>query len=210
MTAAIPRAARILATADVWAALKEPRPHRPALEPSHAARRLEQEAKAGRLDSTAVEAVLAAAGHPAGRRRRTAGPAGLTGREITIIRAVLRYLRQAAVAFSDSYMTATLLRHPTIAVGLVRLFEARLDPDGADAARAEALTAEIEAEIDDVQSLDEDRILRNFLAVVLAILRTNYYRLTPGSDPPGTKLRPGQRNGGSYHSGSTFCVHAPH
>src|ERR1700749_4933516 len=110
--------------------------------------------------------------------------AGLTGREITIIRAVLRYLRQATVAFSDSYMTETLLRHPTIAVGLVRLFEARFDPDHADAARAEALTADIEAEIDDVQSLDEDRILRNFLAVVLAILRTNYYRLTPGSDPP--------------------------
>ncbi|HEY1568669.1 MAG TPA: NAD-glutamate dehydrogenase, partial [Solirubrobacteraceae bacterium] len=110
--------------------------------------------------------------------------AGLVGREITIIRAVLRYLRQAAVAFSDSYMTETLLSHPTIAVGLVRLFEARLDPDHADAPRAEALTAEIEAEIDDVQSLDQDRILRNFLAVVLAILRTNYYRLVPGSDPP--------------------------
>ncbi|HTU95052.1 MAG TPA: NAD-glutamate dehydrogenase [Solirubrobacteraceae bacterium] len=110
--------------------------------------------------------------------------AGLTGREITIIRAVLRYLRQAAVAFSDSYMTETLLRHPTIPVGLVRLFDARFDPDGADPARAEALTAEIEAEIDEVQSLDEDRILRNFLAVVLAILRTNYYRVAPGSDPP--------------------------
>ncbi len=109
--------------------------------------------------------------------------AGLTGREITIIRAVLRYLRQATVAFSDSYMTATLLRHPTIAVALVRLFEARFDPDRADAARTEALTAEIEAEIDEVQSLDEDRILRSFLAVVLAMLRTNYFRTVPGSDP---------------------------
>ena len=110
--------------------------------------------------------------------------AGLSGREITIIRAVLRYLRQAALAFSDAYMTETLLRHPTIAVGLIRLFEARFDPDSADAARAEALTAEIEAEIDEVQSLDQDRILRNFLAVVLAMLRTNYYRLVPRSDPP--------------------------
>ncbi len=45
--------------------------------------------------------------------------AGLSGREITIIRAVLRYLRQAALAFSDAYMTETLLRHPTIAVGLI-------------------------------------------------------------------------------------------
>ncbi|HXD65652.1 MAG TPA: NAD-glutamate dehydrogenase [Solirubrobacteraceae bacterium] len=114
--------------------------------------------------------------------------AGLTGREITIIRAALRYLRQATVAFSDSYMTETLLRHPTIAVALVRLFEARFDPDRADAARSDALTAEIEAEIDEVQSLDEDRILRSFLAVVLAMLRTNYFRIEGDGDlaePPG-------------------------
>ena len=110
--------------------------------------------------------------------------AGLTGREITIIRAVLRYLRQATVAFSDSYMTETLLRHPTIAVGLVRLFKARFDPEHVDPARTEALTEEIGAEIDEVQSLDEDRILRSFLAVVLAMLRTNYYRLAPDTDPP--------------------------
>ncbi|HEY2318230.1 MAG TPA: NAD-glutamate dehydrogenase [Solirubrobacteraceae bacterium] len=111
--------------------------------------------------------------------------AGLTGREITIIRAILRYLRQATVAFSDAYMTQTLLRHPRIAVTLVRLFEARFDPGGADGARADALTAEIAAEIDDVQSLDEDRILRSFLAVVLAMLRTNYFRVDAGTDPPG-------------------------
>jgi glutamate dehydrogenase len=110
--------------------------------------------------------------------------AGLTGLEITIIRAILRYLRQATVAFSDSYMTETLLRHPIIAVALVRLFESRFDPDTADPARTEALTAEIESEIDDVQSLDEDRILRSFLAVVLAMLRTNYFRVDAGTDPP--------------------------
>ncbi len=114
--------------------------------------------------------------------------AGLTGREITIVRAMLRYLRQATVAFSDAYMTATLLRHPTIAVGLVRLFEARFDPDGADAARAEALTAEIEADIDDVQSLDEDRILRSFLAVVL---RDAAHQLLPVRPPQ----RPAQAAG---------------
>ena len=110
--------------------------------------------------------------------------AGLTGREITIIRAILRYLRQATVAFSDSYMTATLLRHPTIAVALVRLFESRFDPETADPVRTEALTAEIEAQIDEVQSLDEDRILRSFLAVVRAMLRTNYFRVDSRTDPP--------------------------
>ena len=66
----------------------------------------------------------------------------------------------------------------------MRLFEARFDPERADQARGEALTAEIEAEIDEVQSLDEDRILRSFLAVVLAMLRTNYFRLASDSDPP--------------------------
>ena len=117
--------------------------------------------------------------------------AGLTGREITIIRAILRYLRQATVAFSGSYMIQTLLRHPTIAVGLIRLFEARFDPDRADPASTEALTATIEAEIDEVQSLDEDRILRSFLAVVLAMLRTNYFRIDPDTHPPHPPKRLG-------------------
>jgi glutamate dehydrogenase len=102
--------------------------------------------------------------------------AGLTGREITVIRAIQRYLRQAPVAFSVSYMTRTLVRHADIAVGLVKLFEARFDPDGADAARAEQIGEELETAIDSVESLDEDRILRSFLAVVRAMLRTNYFR----------------------------------
>ena len=56
--------------------------------------------------------------------------AGLTGREITIVRAIARYLRQAAVPFSDAYMERTLIANPEITVLLVRLFEARFDPDG--------------------------------------------------------------------------------
>ena len=58
--------------------------------------------------------------------------AGLSGRQITIIRAVLRYLRQATTAFSDRYMISTLLDNPAIAVQLVELFSARFDPDHAD------------------------------------------------------------------------------
>ena len=111
--------------------------------------------------------------------------AALTGREITIIRAIARYVRQAGSAFSDRYMEQTLLAHPDIATKLVRLFCARFDPEHRDTGQAEQLTKEIEAAIDAVESLDQDRILRSFLSVMQAILRTNYFRIgQDGSSPP--------------------------
>jgi glutamate dehydrogenase len=110
--------------------------------------------------------------------------AGLSGRGVTVIRAILRYLRQAALAFSDAYMSRTLVKNPGIAVALVELFEARFDPDAHDAARAEGIATGIESAIDAVESLDEDRILRSFLAVLCAILRTNYFRLDHSQEPP--------------------------
>ena len=66
--AAIPRPARLLAAADVYQAMLEPRPHRPARRPDEAADELRSEARAGRLDSEAVEAVLGVAGHLPARR----------------------------------------------------------------------------------------------------------------------------------------------
>jgi glutamate dehydrogenase len=101
--------------------------------------------------------------------------AGLSGREVTVIRAIARYLRQAAVAFSDAYMERTLIGNPDITRLLVSLFEARFHPETHDAQRAAALADEAEAQIDAVPSLDEDRILRSFLSVLRAILRTNFY-----------------------------------
>ncbi|MGA2924663.1 MAG: NAD-glutamate dehydrogenase [Solirubrobacteraceae bacterium] len=103
--------------------------------------------------------------------------AGLTGREITIVRAIARYLRQAGSAFSDGYVERTLTRHPTTTTLLVRLFEARFDPDRRDEQELQALEQQTEAAIDAVESLDEDRILRSFLSVVRATLRTNYFRV---------------------------------
>jgi glutamate dehydrogenase len=112
--------------------------------------------------------------------------AGLTGAQVTILRAVLRYLRQAAVPFSDAYMISTLLDNPDIAARLVELFELRFDPDrGADPAPREAAAAEARAEvaaaIDRVASLDADRILRSVMGVIGAMLRTNYFRDVRGS-----------------------------
>ncbi len=110
--------------------------------------------------------------------------AALTGREVTIIRAIAKHLRQAGIAFSDAYMERTLLGHPEIAALLVKLFCGRFDPRRHDRHAAERLTREIEAAIDAVKSLDEDRILRSFLSVVCAILRTNYFRIGSGEEDP--------------------------
>ncbi|MGO9974489.1 MAG: NAD-glutamate dehydrogenase [Solirubrobacteraceae bacterium] len=101
--------------------------------------------------------------------------AGLTSRQITILRAVARYLRQAGISFSDRYMERTVIGHPEIAALLVKLFCARLDPEARDDRLAAALAEELRDTIDAVESLDQDRILRSFTSVVHAILRTNYF-----------------------------------
>ena len=87
--AALGPAARVLAAADVYQAMVEPRPYRAALPPPQAAAELRGEVRAGRLDGGAVEAVLAAAGHRAGARR-VVRPGGLTAREAQVLAALAR------------------------------------------------------------------------------------------------------------------------
>jgi HD-GYP domain-containing protein (c-di-GMP phosphodiesterase class II) len=82
------RPARILAAADSFHAMTEPRPHRNQLTPEVAAKELRDEAVGGRLDQGAVESVLAAAGQPS--RRSDRRPAGLTPREVEILALVAR------------------------------------------------------------------------------------------------------------------------
>jgi HD-GYP domain-containing protein (c-di-GMP phosphodiesterase class II) len=86
--AAIEKGARILAAADAYQAMREPRPYRPAREPEDAARELRREVTAGRLEDASADAVLSAAGHRVSRRRE--GPAGLTQREIEVLRLLAR------------------------------------------------------------------------------------------------------------------------
>jgi HD-GYP domain-containing protein (c-di-GMP phosphodiesterase class II) len=88
--------ARILAAADAYQSMREPRPHRPSRPADDAAAQLRAEVKAGRLDSDAVEAVLAAAGHRLTRRRE--GPAGLTSREVDVLRLVALGLSSKEIA----------------------------------------------------------------------------------------------------------------
>jgi HD-GYP domain-containing protein (c-di-GMP phosphodiesterase class II)/DNA-binding CsgD family transcriptional regulator len=85
---AITRPARILGAADAYRSMREPRPHRPPLDAERAAAELQADTRAGKLDAEAVAAVLAAAGHPVSSRR--AWPAGLTAREIDVLRLVAR------------------------------------------------------------------------------------------------------------------------
>jgi putative nucleotidyltransferase with HDIG domain len=93
----LPLAARILAAADACQAMGEPRPHRPALAPEQVARELDADVTAGRLDGDAVAAVLQAAGVRAGAAPR-AFPAGLTGREVEVLRLVARGMSNKAIA----------------------------------------------------------------------------------------------------------------
>ena len=111
--------------------------------------------------------------------------AGLTWQEITILRAYSKYLRQAGTTFSQNYMEDTLADNAHITGLLAELFLARLDPERQDKAEKEIerLQEEIEEALDEVASLDEDRILRRFLNAILATLRTNYFQKDEDGEP---------------------------
>jgi glutamate dehydrogenase len=111
--------------------------------------------------------------------------AGLTWREITVLRAACKYLRQAGTGFSQPYMEECLAKHRTIAGQLFELFRARFDPNQLESAQADTarLVGAIEAGLEAVESLDEDRILRRFLQLIQAMLRTNYFQYEPDGTP---------------------------
>ncbi len=111
---------------------------------------------------------------------------GLDAREVVLLRALCRYLRQTSIGFSEAYIADALVANARAAKLLVDLFCQRFDPalhpdPGAPtAAKADATAAELHAEIDRVRSLDEDRILRALAALVGAVVRTNAFQ--PGAD----------------------------
>ncbi len=109
--------------------------------------------------------------------------AGLSWREVMLLRACAKYLRQGGMRFSEDYVQRVLRSNAAITRLLVRLFASRFDParQSGAAERCEAITEEIRGQLDEVVSLDHDRILRTYLALIDATLRTNYYR----ADSPG-------------------------
>jgi glutamate dehydrogenase len=108
--------------------------------------------------------------------------AGLNWREVALIRAISRFLRQIRVPYSQDYMWTTLRKHPAIAAQLVGLFRTRFDPrlavsvEQRDEGEAK-IRSEIELALQSVQSLDEDRIIRHFVGAVTAGVRTNFFQL---------------------------------
>ena len=114
--------------------------------------------------------------------------AGLMWRDVALIRAISRFLRQVRIPYSQDYMWNTLNRHPVIAADIVALLHARFDPhlnisDEERQAREAEIVAKIEAALNDVSSLDEDRILRHFVNAVQSALRTNYWQLDGNGQP---------------------------
>ncbi len=96
-------------------------------------------------------------------------------RDVAILRALRRYRQKVAPTFTETYQNDVLATHPKTARLLMELFELRFAPGAVDEAREAELRAEIEGRIDAVKSLDEDRILRGFLGIIDAMVRTNVY-----------------------------------
>ncbi len=124
---------------------------------------------------TAFHAVVAGEAESDGFNKLVIG-AGLLWRDVAILRAGAKYLRQAAIAFSQDYMEQAMTRNPDIAGLLIELFHAVCAPDTANAAAAEKIVKRIELALTDVQSLDDDRIIRRLRNVIANVLRTNFYQ----------------------------------
>jgi HD-GYP domain-containing protein (c-di-GMP phosphodiesterase class II) len=116
VAAALTRPARLLAAADAYHAMTEPRPHRPAHSPAQVTENLIQEVRAGRLDADAVAAVLEGSGQRVPRIRR---PAGLTEREAEVIGLLARGLQTKQVARALGISVKTADRHVQNAYGKI-------------------------------------------------------------------------------------------
>ncbi|MFJ6807721.1 NAD-glutamate dehydrogenase [Streptomyces anulatus] len=111
--------------------------------------------------------------------------AGLNWRQAMVLRAYAKYLRQAGSTFSQDYMESTLRNNVHTTRLLVSLFEARMSPSRQSAGTelTDGLLEELDGALDQVASLDEDRILRSFLTVIKATLRTNFFQHTEDGTP---------------------------
>ena len=111
--------------------------------------------------------------------------AGMEWHEVSVLRAYCKYLRQAGITLSESYMQQTLANNPTIARMLLELFYALFDTAGPDEQRAKALRNQINEALDSVSNPDEDRIMRRYRNLIDSTLRTNYFqREADGSRKP--------------------------
>ncbi|MBY5991585.1 NAD-glutamate dehydrogenase [Ferrimonas balearica] len=108
--------------------------------------------------------------------------AGLTGREVTLLRAYAKYMRQIGVTFSQEYIAETLDHYPHIARLLVEMFNRRFNPSSRANRELEKQLTQVEAYLDDVANLDDDRIIRRYVELIEATLRTNFYQAAESGD----------------------------
>ena len=135
--------------------------------------------------------------------------ADLDWRQVSVLRAIGRYLRQGGVTYSQTYLAQALAANVDLARLLISLFETRFDPAPrlddrpARAARSAELGDKIKTALNDVASLDHDRIIRSYLAVIEAIVRTNAFqpdrsaialKLLPAQDPRPARAATGVRD----------------
>jgi len=107
--------------------------------------------------------------------------AGLAADEVLVLRAYAKYLRQIGFALTPTFIEGTLNAHPHIAATLVQLFRRRFDPDFAGPpaereAECGALAQQFLQALESVENLNEDRALRQLLALIQATTRTNFWR----------------------------------
>jgi glutamate dehydrogenase len=107
--------------------------------------------------------------------------AGLSWREVSVLRAYGKYLHQVGTTFSPEYVANCLLANPEVVHILLKLFATRFDPyltisSEERETAASRLVAQLDGALDQVSSLDQDRILRFFRSLIEATLRTNYYQ----------------------------------
>ncbi len=107
--------------------------------------------------------------------------AGLTAREVRLLRAMFRYLRLAGTSLGTRYAHRVLTAHPFYAHDLVALFHARMDPLRANPADAERLHAALEDALGWVTGINDDAVLRRLRDLALAVVRTTFYSASDSS-----------------------------
>ncbi|MDP2560368.1 NAD-glutamate dehydrogenase [Psychrobium sp. 1_MG-2023] len=119
---------------------------------------------------------------------------GATGRDITVLRAYAKYMRQIGSTFNQTYIEETMARYPEIAKLIIELFTLKFNPNNKfSQKKLDNVQSQIIDRLDLVANLDDDRIIRRYLDMVLATIRTNFYQPSEtGSDKSyiSFKIRP--------------------
>ena len=111
--------------------------------------------------------------------------ASLPSRQVNILRMYSRYLKQVGLPYSQHYIAETLQTQARIASRLVALFDTKFSPERHNLERAQSIENDIQQALGNVSSLDQDRILRTLMNLILCTLRTNYYQ----GDKPYTSIK---------------------